>query len=494
MMTLKQLLPDLLSVTPSGADASAAEVQVNALAIDHRKVSEGALFLAVPGLRHDGRDFIADAVAAGAVAVVYESEGGEPLTGSVPMVPVAGLGARLSEIAGRFYDEPSRSIGLIGVTGTNGKTSVSQMLAQALTRLEQPCGVIGTLGSGMLAKLLDHGMTTPDAIQVQAQLASMRDQGARWVSMEVSSHALDQGRVAALSFDLAIFTNLSRDHLDYHGDMESYGAAKARLFQMPLGAAVINGDDEFGRQLAAACAAPVLTYSLHDQLAGLFCTDVRFDSTGIHAVINHQGKKAELHSALLGAFNLSNLLAVIGGLVALDVELTRAVAITAQLEAPPGRMQRVGGGELPLVVIDYAHTPDALEKALAALRAHTDGRLTCIFGCGGDRDGGKRPLMGRAAEQGADYLVVTDDNPRSELPSKIIEQICRGIESVRKVTVLSNRAEAIAHTLKRACRGDVILLAGKGHETYQEIDGVRHPFSDFEQATRALQIWETEHA
>lgn len=494
MMALKQLLPDLVSVTSLGAEASGADVHINALSIDHRRVSEGALFLALPGLRHDGRDFIADAVAAGAAAVAYEPEGSEPLAGAVPMVPVAGLKTRLSDIAGRFYGEPSKALGLIGITGTNGKTSVSQMLAQALNQLDQPCGVIGTLGSGLLSELLDHGMTTPDAIQVQAQLARMRDQGARWVSMEVSSHALDQGRVAALSFDLAIFTNLSRDHLDYHGDMAGYGAAKARLFQMSLGAAVINGDDEFGRQLAADCAAPVLTYSLHDQLAGIFCTDVRFDSAGIHAVVNHQGQKAELHSALLGAFNLSNLLAVIGGLLALDVELTRAVGIASQLQAPAGRMQRIGGGELPLVVIDYAHTPDALEKALAALRAHTDGRLTCIFGCGGDRDGGKRPLMGRAAEKGADYLVVTDDNPRSELPSKIIEQICRGIESVRKVTVLSNRAEAIAHTLKRACRGDVILLAGKGHETYQEIDGVRHPFSDFEQATRALQSWEADHA
>lgn len=489
MMTLEQLL----AVVP-GANAPGVDAQITALAIDHRKVSEGTLFLAVPGQRNDGRSFIADAVAAGAAAVLYESEGCEELAGAVPMVPVAGLGARLSAIAGRFYGEPSKTIGLIGVTGTNGKTSVSQMLAQALDQLEQPCGVIGTLGSGMLAQLLDHGMTTPDAIQVQAQLARMRDQGARWVSMEVSSHALEQGRVAALSFNVAIFTNLSRDHLDYHGDMASYGAAKAKLFQMPMGAAVINSDDEFGRQLAAACAAPVLTYSLHDQLAGLFCTDVRFDSTGIHAVINHQGEKAQLDSALLGAFNLSNLLAVIGGLLVLEIDLVQAVKIASQLQAPAGRMQRVGGGELPLVVIDYAHTPDALEKALAALRAHTDGRLTCIFGCGGDRDGGKRPLMGRAAEQGADYLVVTDDNPRTELPSKIIEQICRGIESVRKVTVLSNRADAIAHTLKRACRGDVILLAGKGHETYQEIDGVRHPFSDLEQASRALQTWEAEHA
>lgn len=483
MMTLEQLFPQIGS-----------QQVVTGLTLDSREAGPGMVFFALPGRRHDGRDHIAQAVEAGAAAVVYETEGGAQFSGAVPMLGIDGLASQLSAIAGRFYGEPSSQLGLVGVTGTNGKTSVSQMLAQAFSARGEPCGVIGTLGSGLVGELLDHGMTTPDALRVQQQLAQMRDAGARRVCMEVSSHALDQGRVAALDFDIAIFTNLSLDHLDYHGDMESYGAAKAKLFQRPLNMAVINLDDDFGQRLAPSCAAPVLGYSTQRSSADLYAAEARFDSDGIHALLHYQGQQAELHSELLGAFNLSNLLAVVGSLLAAGVSLAESAALVSRVAPPAGRMQRLGGGGRPLVVIDYAHTPDALEKALAALRAHTAGRLTCLFGCGGDRDNGKRPQMGRIAEQGADRVVITDDNPRGEASCCIIEQICRGIEAPQRVTVLANRAEAIAHTISRAQADDVILIAGKGHETYQEIRGVRHPFNDLQQAELALEKWESAHA
>ncbi|PKM30536.1 MAG: UDP-N-acetylmuramoyl-L-alanyl-D-glutamate--2,6-diaminopimelate ligase [Gammaproteobacteria bacterium HGW-Gammaproteobacteria-11] len=484
MIALKQLFPEW----------TGESVQINALSLDSRNVSNGTLFLAVPGQQHDGRKFIAQALSAGAAAVAYEADWPTLPPSRVPMLPVTGLVQQLSALAGRFYGEPAQSLKLIGITGTNGKTSVSQMLAQALNLLDQPCGVIGTLGSGLLGSLEDQGMTTPDALRVQQSLAALRDQGAAWVSMEVSSHALDQGRVAALGFDLAVFTNLSRDHLDYHGDMARYGAAKARLFDLTRGSAVINLDDAFGRELAARCPVPCISFSLHDVQARLHCSDIRFDAMGIHALVHFEGQQGELHSPLLGSFNLSNLLAVLGALLALQIDLQRALQLVAGLQAPAGRMQRLGGGSQPLVVIDYAHTPDALEKALAALRAHVSGKLTCVFGCGGDRDTGKRPLMGRIAEQGADQLLVTDDNPRSEASAEIIKQILVGLDNPAQAEVVVNRAQAIARSISAAKAGDVILLAGKGHEAYQEINGVRHPFSDSEQALAALQDWEMKHA
>lgn len=475
MIQLQQLFPqwqgDLVTLT--------------GLTTDSRQVKPGYLFLAVPGLRYDGRDHIDQAVAAGAAAVAYEAADGFTCRAAVPVLPIGHLASQLSAIAGRFHGEPACQMKLVGITGTNGKTSVSQMLAQALNNLGQPCGVIGTLGSGMPGALLDHGMTTPDALSLQQQLAHLRDQGACRVSMEVSSHALAQDRVAALMFEVAVFTNLSRDHLDYHGDMAAYGQAKARLFDQAE-RAVINLDDTFGRQLAEECTLPLTGYSLNDSNADLYCSDIRFDAQGISARLHTAQASAELRSPLLGTFNLSNLLAVAGVLLSLELPLAQIAAQLGLLVPPAGRMQRLGGEGQPLVVIDYAHTPDALEKALAALRAHVAGRLICVFGCGGDRDRGKRPLMGRIAEQGADQLVITDDNPRTEVSAAIIEDILAGIERTEQVTVIANRAEAIAQTIAAAAAGDVILLAGKGHETYQEINGVRHPFSDIEQAERAL--------
>ncbi|NLY58743.1 MAG: UDP-N-acetylmuramoyl-L-alanyl-D-glutamate--2,6-diaminopimelate ligase [Gammaproteobacteria bacterium] len=468
-------------------------VEITGLTTDSRKVQPGYLFLAVPGLRHDGRQHIDQAIAAGAAAIAHEASDGFVVSAALPVLPIGHLATQLSAIAGRFHGEPANQLKLVGVTGTNGKTSVSQMLAQALNQLGQACGVIGTLGSGMPGALLDHGMTTPDALSLQQQLAQLRNQGARRVSMEVSSHALAQGRVAALKFEVAVFTNLSRDHLDYHGDMDAYGQAKALILQQAAHA-VINIDDAFGRQLAAGCQLPLVRYSLDDSSAELYCSNVRFDSEGISAVLHTAHAEAELRSPLLGTFNLSNLLAVAGALLALELPLAQIAVLLGQLLPPAGRMQRLGGEGQPLVVIDYAHTPDALENALAALRAHVAGRLVCVFGCGGDRDRGKRPLMGRVAEQGADLLVITDDNPRTEASADIIDEIRAGIERTDQLKVIANRAEAIARTIATAEADDIILLAGKGHETYQEINGVRHPFSDIEQAERALQRRGEQHA
>ena len=430
--------------------------------------------------------------------MAYESaDGYQPALdqqAALPLLPVASLQQQVSALAARFYAQPGLAPGVIGITGTNGKTSVSQMLAQALNALGQPCGVIGTLGSGMPGQLQAHGMTTPDAIALQQQLAQLQAAGARWVSLEVSSHALMQARVAAVDFTLAVFTNLSRDHLDYHQDMASYAAAKARLFAMPRRAAVINLDDPAAARMQQDCTAPVFGFSQHDSSAALFADEVVLDADGLHAQLCYQGQRYPLHSHLLGRFNLSNLLAVGATLLALGIAPGQALPLLDTLDAPPGRMQRLGGAGRPLVVVDYAHTPDALSQVLSALRAHTAGRLLCVVGCGGDRDRGKRPLMAAAAEQLADVLVLTDDNPRTEPSAQIIADMRAGLQGPQAVPVLVPRDSAIQQTIASAAADDVILLAGKGHEDYQEIAGVRHPFSDLQHAASALSAWEAAHA
>ncbi|MCL7461520.1 UDP-N-acetylmuramoyl-L-alanyl-D-glutamate--2,6-diaminopimelate ligase [Pseudomonas sp. NW5] len=472
---------------------------IRELSLDSRTLRAGDLFFAIPGSGRDGRIYIAEAIARGVAAIAYEEEGAPPLPqnpADTVLVPVRGLRAQLSAIAGRFYGDPSRSLALVGVTGTNGKTSVSQLIAQALDQLGTRCGLIGTLGSGFHDALQQGQHTTPDPLRVQAELARLKQAGARAVAMEVSSHGLDQGRVEALDFDVAVFTNLSRDHLDYHGDMQRYGQAKARLFAWPgLCSRVINLDDPFGRALAALEApSRLISYSLSDAQATLYCSEARFTEQGIRArLVTAQGDGL-LISPLLGRFNLSNLLAVVGALLGLGHPLDEILAVLPQLEGPPGRMQRLGGGQQPLVVVDYAHTPDALEKVLEALRPHARGRLLCLFGCGGERDRGKRPLMAAAAERLADGVWVTDDNPRSEDPAAIRAEICAGFAHPATVICRAERAAAIRALILGAAEDDVILLAGKGHEDYQEIAGVRQPFSDIEHAARALAEREVRHA
>lgn len=454
-MSLNQLFPQ-----------AERDLLIRELTLDSRGVRPGDLFLAVPGGRQDGRAHIADALAKGAAAVAYEAEGaGELPPSDAPLIAVKGLAAQLSAVAGRFYGEPSRGLDLIGVTGTNGKTSVSQLVAQALDLLGERCGIVGTLGTGFYGALESGRHTTPDPL-------------------------------AALGFDIAVFTNLSRDHLDYHGSMEAYAAAKAKLFAWPgLRCRVINLDDDFGRRLAGEEQdSELITYSLTDSSAFLYCREARFGDAGIEAALVTPHGEGLLRSPLLGRFNLSNLLAAVGALLGLGYPLGDILRTLPQLQGPVGRMQRLGGGDKPLVVVDYAHTPDALEKVLEALRPHAAARLLCLFGCGGDRDAGKRPLMAAIAERLADEVLVTDDNPRTEASAAIIADIRKGFAAADKVTFLPSRGEAIAHLIASAAVDDVVLLAGKGHEDYQEIDGVRHPFSDIEQAERALAAWEVPHA
>ena len=475
---------------------AASAVLIRELTLDSRKVRPGDLFLAVPGSQQDGRLHIADAIARGAAAVAYEADGAPAMTAhGAELVAIKGLARQLSAIAGRFYGEPSRALHLIGITGTNGKTSVSQLLAQALDLLGERCGIIGTLGNGFYNALALGRHTTPDPIGVQATLADLKNAGARAVAMEVSSHGLHQGRVAALAFDVAVFTNLSRDHLDYHGSMEAYAEAKALLFSRPgLRCRVLNLDDSAGRKLARdPQESRLISYSLDDASAYLYCRDARFDEQGVHARLVTPRGEGSLRSSLLGRFNLSNLLAVVGALLGMDYPLDEILKVLPRLQGPVGRMQRLGGGKQPLVVVDYAHTPDALEKVLEALRPHVQGRLLCLFGCGGDRDRGKRPLMAGVVERLADAVLVTDDNPRSEAPEQIFEDIRAGFAAPERVRFVHGRGRAIAQLIGEASSADVLVLAGKGHEDYQEINGERQPFSDLDEAAKALAAWEVAH-
>ncbi|MFF7705753.1 UDP-N-acetylmuramoyl-L-alanyl-D-glutamate--2,6-diaminopimelate ligase [Pseudomonas sp. NPDC007930] len=470
---------------------------IRELTLDSRNVRPGDLFLAVPGARVDGRDHMDDALAHGAAAIAYEAEGATvlPLT-DVPLIPVKHLASQLSAIAGRFYGEPSRLLRMIGVTGTNGKTTTTQLIAQGLDALGERCGTLGTLGSGFVGAIAAGKLTTPDAITVQATLTDLRKAGAQAVAMEVSSHALEQGRVAALEFDVAVFTNLTRDHLDYHGSMQAYGEAKARLFAWPgLACRVINLDDAFGRELAGReHGSRLITYSCEHPSATLYCRDARFGDHGIQAVLVTGQGEYTLRSPLLGPFNLSNILAAVAVLVALGHPLDETLKVVARFHGPAGRVQQVGGGKLPLVVVDYSHTPDALEKILQAMRPHTQGELLCVFGCGGDRDRGKRPEMAAIAERLADRVMVTDDNPRSEAPQGIFDDIRAGFAQPEAVRFVAGRGLAIAQAVAAANAGDLIVIAGKGHEDYQEIDGVRQPFSDVAEAEKALATWEVAHA
>jgi UDP-N-acetylmuramoyl-L-alanyl-D-glutamate--2,6-diaminopimelate ligase len=481
-------------VTEVAVPGPGADLRVSGLALDSRALRPGDLFFALRGQRYDGREFLAAAAAAGAVAALVDAAAPAP-GAPLPVFAVADLAQRISAIAGRFYGEPSHALAVTGITGTNGKTSCCQLLAQLFTALEAPAGAIGTLGAGLLgAAPRDTGFTTPDAIATQRLLAELRAAGARRVAMEVSSHSLAQGRVAAVRLHTALFTNLSRDHLDYHADMAAYREAKARLFRQPeLQVAVVNVDDPAGRAMAAALPAQVrrLGYSAHGDGAELRVARADFGPAGIRARIATPWGAGELASPLPGAFNLANLLAVIAAACGQGFALDAVLAAVPGLRAAPGRMQEVGGGR-PRVIVDYAHTPDALAQALAALRPVTRGRLWCVFGCGGERDRGKRPQMGAIAAQGADHLVLTSDNPRGEDPQGIVDEILAGLSASQRhaVAVMADRRQAIEHAIAAAAPEDCVLIAGKGHETWQEIRGVRWPFADAAVARAALAVRE----
>ena len=474
----------------------AGDVLVRGLTLDSRQVHAGDAFIALRGTRTHGITFAPAALAQGASAVIAENPAPTPASGETradaPLIWVDDLRERVGEIAARFFGRPSSALRTIGVTGTNGKTSIVQLLAAALNALGQRAATIGTLGAGFVGALRAGERTTPDAISVQALLAEFRDHGASHVAMEVSSHALEQGRVNAVGFEVAVFTNLTRDHLDYHGTMEAYGAAKARLFAWPgLQSAAINVDDAFGRTLASRLQPGTqrLRYALESPEAEVRATDVRASEAGLAFTLHTPWGTGAIQSALLGRFNVYNLLAVAAALGALGQPFARIVQALQALAPVPGRMNRLGGGAAqPLVVVDYAHTPDALEQALGSLRAHCAGRLVCVFGCGGERDAGKRPLMGAIAERLADRVIVTDDNPRSEDGAAIVRQIVAGLARPERVVVERDRAAAIALALRGAHGGDAVLIAGKGHEPYQEIGGQRLPFDDLDVARRALGV------
>ncbi|MBI3774555.1 MAG: UDP-N-acetylmuramoyl-L-alanyl-D-glutamate--2,6-diaminopimelate ligase [Gammaproteobacteria bacterium] len=471
-----------------------ADCQIKRICTDSRDVQSGDLFCALSGTRAQGHDFITHAITAGAAAVVWDKPAGmasvdaAKLTSgtrsSVPLIAVENLRTKLGMIAARFYAEPSHALTVFGVTGTNGKTSCTQFIAHAL-HADAPCGVIGTLGNGMVDALQSTRHTTPDAVTLQALLAHLRHAGAKAVAMEVSSHGLDQGRVNGVLFKCAVFTNLSRDHLDYHPDMDAYGQAKARLFFMPgLQHAVINADDVFGRWLLSHVPAAVNTISYglagesHEPRPSLYAERVELGPDGLSMRVNTPWGSGKIASALLGRFNASNLLAVLGALLITGMPFEHACARVQNLTTVPGRMERYGGADQPLIVVDYAHTPDALQHVLQALREHCRGKLRCVFGCGGDRDRGKRPIMGRIAEASADEVILTNDNPRSEAPSAITQDILAGMVAPQRVRVTHDRATAIADTLRMSARDDVVLIAGKGHETQQIIGDKQFEFND----------------
>jgi UDP-N-acetylmuramoyl-L-alanyl-D-glutamate--2,6-diaminopimelate ligase len=483
---LDHLLQGIAETTAAGP------IVVSGLALDSRQVRSGEAFFALRGTRGHGIEFVQGAVQRGASVVLAEAPPCALDDPGVPVLWIDSLHTFVGEIAARFFGRPSESMRVIGITGTNGKTSTVQLLAQALEKLGHRAATIGTLGAGLHGQLREGERTTPDAIAVQRLMAEFHGGGATHVAMEVSSHALEQGRVAAMDFDVAAFTNLTRDHLDYHGSMQAYGAAKAKLFAWPtLEAAVINIDDAFGHELASQVAPGVRGLTLSaagDAQASLAASDIVTSAEGVAFQVRTPWGEHRIRSRLLGRFNVANLLTVIGCLGALGESFARVVEAVESLEPVNGRMNRIGGEHgLPLVVVDYAHTPDALEQALAALRAHCDARLICVFGCGGERDPGKRPQMGGIAERLADIAIVTDDNPRGEDGDLIVSQILAGMKQPQAATVLRDREAAIRAALQMANVGDVVLIAGKGHETYQEGAGGKRAFDDMAVAQAILE-------
>jgi UDP-N-acetylmuramoyl-L-alanyl-D-glutamate--2,6-diaminopimelate ligase len=548
-------------------ELTALGVSITRLVSDSRAVQSGDTFVAYPGGNTDGRTFIAQAIERGANAVICEARDFKwnPLW-NLPHLEVTELRHQVGLMADQVYGHPSKKLWMVGITGTNGKTSISHWLSRTFSALGRKCAVLGTLGNGFADDLQATMNTTPDALLVHGLLAEYEQRGARAAVMEVSSHALTQGRVNGVHYDVALLTNLTRDHLDYHGDMQSYAAAKRRLFDWEhLKYAVLNLDDEFGAELAeelvlgGASPSPhpnplsettshstrlqsfaakslvipqagvpkagnplsskldvELTQGANDPRGGYSTLEVigyglndeslkLAERLGIRMVygnlsrMNAQGLTLQLHtswgaavlqSKLIGRFNASNLMGSLAVLLASEMDIDAAVRELGMQKAVAGRMQALGGKDVPAVVVDYAHTPDALEKVLLTLREVTEpsgGKLICVFGCGGDRDRGKRPMMGTVASKFADVRIITSDNPRSEEPHAIIEAISQGMQG--EYLVIEDRAKAITHAISKAQPEDTVLLAGKGHEDYQEIKGVRYPFSDSEIAHRALSMW-----
>jgi UDP-N-acetylmuramoyl-L-alanyl-D-glutamate--2,6-diaminopimelate ligase len=473
-------------------------VKVSGVQMDSRQLKRGDLFIACFGQNHDARNYIDDAIAKGVVAVLAHS--GEAWQGiqyreGVPVIAVDNLAARISEIAARYYGHPSRSVDVIGITGTNGKTSVSQFVMQLLNASGRRCGVIGTLGVGVPGRITETAHTTPDAVFTQAALAEFRHQGIESVAMEVSSVGLHQHRVAAVEFLTSVYTNLTRDHLDYHGNMANYAENKRKLFCVPsLKSAVVNIDDSYGLSMmdAVGRGAEVLTYSISSSSAQVFTRDLKLDRHGFSAEVCTPFGSGRIACRLFGRFNVSNVLAALTATMDYlsrngTLDLQALLTCASELKPVKGRMEIVGSSEELTCVVDYAHTPEGLRSALQAIKEHFPGKVWCVFGCGGNRDRGKRPMMGEVAEALAGRLVLTDDNPRNEDGEAIVQHILSGIGNRDAVAVIRDRAAAIDFAIANAQPNEIVLVAGKGHENYQDAGGVRSLFSDVNQARVALQ-------
>lgn len=473
--SLRELLAGIVKLS------AASDCRVNGLTMNSQQVRPGDLFIAIPGTLVDGRDYICDAVTRGAIAVLREA-GGEYDIASVatPVFTCKNLRKQVGLIADRFFGSPSSKLLVIGVTGTNGKTTCTHLLAQVLGHTKKRCALIGTVGVGFPGALEAMALTTPDAISVHALLARFLREGATHVCVEVSSHALEQGRSVGVAFDLAIFTNLSRDHLDYHDTMNSYGEAKAQLFNVDgLKRAAINQDDPFGRMLLQRVEEKLDVVSFGVDGGDVRAHQIQPLQDGLELNVATPLGSITLHCPLFGRFNAVNVLAVLAALLSCGVGLEQAREGLSRVKPVAGRVERFGGASgQPLAVVDYAHTPDALEQVLRALREHTRGRLYCVFGCGGDRDRGKRPQMGRVAERLADTIVLTDDNPRTESGDQIIAEIAAGMSV--KPHIVRDRASAIRTAIADAKPSDIVLIAGKGHEAYQHVGDQRLPYSDRE--------------
>lgn len=492
-------LGELLSpwIAPAHWPAEVGQTALSGMTLDSRRIKPGELFVAVQGHAVDGRCFIPAAMEAGASAILAEetadSQARIELQQGIPVVFLPELGQQLSAIAGRFYGAPAQALKLVAVTGTNGKTTISQLLAQWAAQLGYCAGVMGTTGNGLLNQLQPAVNTTGSAIEIQQALAGLVAQGADFAAMEVSSHGLVQGRVKALDFSASIFTNLSRDHLDYHGDMASYACAKKTLFtEHQAGVAVINADDVVGRAWlgelpqAVAVASEQALIAAHPGPA-LWLEQVSYTTQGVSVVFDSTWGAGELTAPLVGSFNVSNLMLALATLLATGHPLAQLIATAPQLQAVIGRMEVFQTPDKPMMVVDYAHTPDALEKALQALRVHCRGKLWCIFGCGGDRDAGKRPLMAAVAERLADRMILTDDNPRSESPAAIVADMLAGLAHPAQARVEHDRARACEWAFTQAGADDIVLVAGKGHEDYQvQADRTIH-YSDRETVAALLE-------
>ncbi|PSW09655.1 UDP-N-acetylmuramoyl-L-alanyl-D-glutamate--2,6-diaminopimelate ligase [Photobacterium rosenbergii] len=475
---------------------SLAAETISGMTLDSRQINAGEMFVAVKGHTVDGRQFIGKAQQVGAAIVLAEADTDQPYlehtdNGAVIYLPL--LGDLLSAIAKRFYGAPDEQIEVVAVTGTNGKTTISQILAQWTMLLGKPAGVMGTTGNGLLGHIQPATNTTGSALEIPCVLQQMAGQGARFAAMEVSSHGLVQGRVKALEFKASIFTNLSRDHLDYHGDMASYAAAKKTLFtEHQSGVAVINADDEVGREWLTDLPQAVAVAMSQANVVGhqgqsLWLESVEYSAKGVTVAFDSSWGAGQFTAPLVGAFNVTNLLLSLATLLATGHEMAALLAVAPQLQAVTGRMEVFQKPDKPMMVVDYAHTPDALEKALQALRVHCHGKLWCIFGCGGDRDRGKRPLMAVAAESLADKVILTDDNPRSEAPEAIMADMLAGLAQPDQARTIHDRREACQWALTHAGADDIVLVAGKGHEDYQILADRTIHYSDRETVAELLE-------